>query len=266
VRIELRGLELFGYHGVHEHERQQGQRFLYDVELEVGERGWDDRIEDAVDYSRVAAAVREVAGGQFRLLEALAAAIADLLAERFEPEWVKVRVRKPEVRPAGIDLEFAAVTVERRPRRLMLAYIGLGSNLGDRDASIRQAAALIGAGRLSTIRETKPWGVPDQPSFLNAVAELETREGAQALLARLLSIERELGRVRDGTRWGPRTIDLDLLVYGDECHDEARLTVPHPALAERLFVLEPLAELAPDLVVPGLGPVSGLLTRLQSSP
>ena len=114
VKVELRGLELFGHHGVHEHERENGQLFLYDVELEVGERGSDDRIENAVDYSKVAAAVREVAGGQFRLLEALATAIADLLAERFEPEWVKVRVRKPEVRPAGIDLEFAAVTVERR--------------------------------------------------------------------------------------------------------------------------------------------------------
>ena len=114
MKVELRGLELFGYHGVHEHERENGQLFHYDVELEVGERGSDDRIENAVDYSKVAAAVREVAGGQFRLLEALATAIADLLVERFEPEWVKVRVRKPEVRPAGIDLEFAAVTVERR--------------------------------------------------------------------------------------------------------------------------------------------------------
>jgi 7,8-dihydroneopterin aldolase/epimerase/oxygenase len=114
VKVELRGLELFGYHGVHEHERENGQLFHYDVELEVGERGSDDRIENAVDYSKVAAAVREVAGGRFHLLEALATAIADLLVERFEPEWVKVRVRKPEVRPAGIDLEFAAVTVERR--------------------------------------------------------------------------------------------------------------------------------------------------------
>lgn len=113
MKIELRGLELFGRHGVHEHEREHGQQFVYDVELEVGERGADDRIENAVDYSRVAEAVREVAGGQFRLLEALASAIADELVERFQPERVRVRVRKPEVRPAGIELEFAAVTVER---------------------------------------------------------------------------------------------------------------------------------------------------------
>jgi 7,8-dihydroneopterin aldolase/epimerase/oxygenase len=113
MKIELHGLELYGYHGVHEEERERGQRFVYDVELEVGSRGADDRIENAVDYSKVAAAVREVAAGQYRLLEALATAIADELVERFAPEHVKVCVRKPEVRPSGIDVEFAAVTVER---------------------------------------------------------------------------------------------------------------------------------------------------------
>jgi dihydroneopterin aldolase len=113
VIVELRGLELFGYHGVHEAERRDGQMFLYDIELEVGDRGADDRIESAVDYSKVAAAVREVANGRYALLEALATAVAEMLVERFAPEHVKVRVRKPEVRPSGIDVEFAAVTVER---------------------------------------------------------------------------------------------------------------------------------------------------------
>ena len=112
MKVELVGLELYGYHGVNEHERVQGQRFLYDVELEVGTRGFDDRIENAVDYSKVAACVREVAAGRYRLLEALATAIAETLMGRFQPEHVKVRVRKPEVRPAGIELEFAAVTAE----------------------------------------------------------------------------------------------------------------------------------------------------------
>jgi len=113
MKIELRGLELYGYHGVHDYEREQGQRFLYDVELEVGDRGSDDRIESAVDYSRVAATVREVAAEPRRLLEALASALVEALDERFEPQWVRVRVRKPDVRPGGIDVEFAAVTAER---------------------------------------------------------------------------------------------------------------------------------------------------------
>lgn len=149
---------------------------------------------------------------------------------------------------------------------MTLAYVGLGANLGDREHAIRQASELIAAKRLSTIRETEPWGVTDQPSFLNAAAELETTESARALLDRLLAVERRLGRVRDGTRFGPRTIDLDLLVFGDEQIEEGALTVPHPRLAERLFVLEPLAELAPELVIPGLGQVSTLLRRLQSPP
>jgi dihydroneopterin aldolase len=116
MRVELHGVELYGYHGVGEAERQQGQRFVYDIELEVGERGADDRIEHAVDYREVAACLKEVAGGQYRLLEALASAIADALVERFGVEQVKVRVRKPEVTPAGVALDFSAVTVER-PRR-----------------------------------------------------------------------------------------------------------------------------------------------------
>jgi 2-amino-4-hydroxy-6-hydroxymethyldihydropteridine diphosphokinase len=145
-----------------------------------------------------------------------------------------------------------------------LAYIGLGSNLGDREETIRRAVELLGNARISTLIETEPWGYADQPLFLNAVAELETDEPPRALLARLLEIERELGRTRDGPRYGPRTIDLDLLLYGDDRLDEPGLGLPHPRLHERAFVLEPLAELAPELVVPGFGPVKALLSRLQS--
>ena len=113
MKIELRGLELFGHHGVGEDERERGQMFLYDVELEVGARGASDRIEDAVDYRQVAAAVREVAERPHHLLESLATELAETLVERFAVERATVRVRKPEVRPAGIELEFAAVTAER---------------------------------------------------------------------------------------------------------------------------------------------------------
>jgi len=146
-----------------------------------------------------------------------------------------------------------------------IAYVGLGANLGDREATIRRAAELIGARRLSSLRETEPWGLEDQPKFLNAAAELETGLGARALLDRLLAVEESLGRTRAGPRWGPRTIDLDLLLFGSEQLDEPGLTVPHPLLHERVFALEPLAELDSRLEVPGKGPVSDLLARLQSS-
>jgi 2-amino-4-hydroxy-6-hydroxymethyldihydropteridine diphosphokinase len=145
------------------------------------------------------------------------------------------------------------------------AYVGLGSNLGDREVLIRRAAAAIGAVRLSTIRETEPWGLAEQPPYLNAVAELETSLSARGLLDRLLAVERELGRERVGPRWGPRTIDLDLLLYGDQVIDEPGLRVPHPYLLERRFVLEPLAELIPAQRIPGNGTVSEALAGLQSA-
>ena len=112
--VELRGLQVFGYHGVEEEEQRLGQLFLFDVELEVGDRGADDRLAGAVDYTEVAAAIRELAQERrFDLIEALASATADLIVERFAPERVRVRVRKPHVKPAGLAVEFSAATVER---------------------------------------------------------------------------------------------------------------------------------------------------------
>jgi 2-amino-4-hydroxy-6-hydroxymethyldihydropteridine diphosphokinase len=144
-----------------------------------------------------------------------------------------------------------------------VAYIGLGANFGDREENLRAALhqlTELGPLRVSSFRETDPVGVTHQPRFVNAVAELETDLGARDLLERLLEIERQLGRDRSREeRWGPRTIDLDLLLYGDEVIDEPGLTVPHPRLAERRFVLEPLHELDPGLVLPDGRAVGDLL-------
>jgi 2-amino-4-hydroxy-6-hydroxymethyldihydropteridine diphosphokinase len=145
------------------------------------------------------------------------------------------------------------------------AYVGLGANLGDREAAMRRAIQLLGDDvvAVSTFRETDPVGYEDQPRFLNAAVALDTDLDPRPLLERLLGVERELGRTRDGPRYGPRTIDLDLLVYGDDQVDEPGLRVPHPRLAERRFALEPLFELDPGLVVPGAGPVAALLAGLE---
>jgi 2-amino-4-hydroxy-6-hydroxymethyldihydropteridine diphosphokinase len=115
----------------------------------------------------------------------------------------------------------------------------------------------------SSFRETDPVGFLEQPRFLNAAAVLQTELGARELLARLLDVERRLGRTRAGPPLGPRTIDLDLLLYGDETIAEPGLQVPHPRMHERRFVLEPLAELAPGLTVPGRGSVEDLLAALD---
>ncbi len=134
----------------------------------------------------------------------------------------------------------------------VFAYIGLGSNLGDRRAMIAGALERLQPRRVSAVVETEPVGKTDQPRFLNAVAELETELPPAELLSRLLDVERGLGRVRV-ERWGPRSIDLDLLLYGDERVSSKSLSVPHPELHRRRFVLEGLAELCPDRSVPGLG-------------
>jgi 2-amino-4-hydroxy-6-hydroxymethyldihydropteridine diphosphokinase len=152
---------------------------------------------------------------------------------------------------------------------LTVAYVGLGANLGDRRATIGRAVELLGAAEgvsavaVSSLRETDPVGVEDQPRFLNGAAAVEASLPARELLGVLLGIERRLGRTREGPRFGPRVIDLDLLLYGGEGLDEPGLTIPHPRLHERRFALEPLAELAPGLVVPGRGPVEELLRGLH---
>ena len=151
------------------------------------------------------------------------------------------------------------------------AFVGLGANLGDRERSIRAAVEAlertpgVRTVAVSKLRDTAPVGYADQPDFLNGVVELETTLSARALLDVLLAVERSLGRTRDGPRYGPRTIDLDLLLYGEELIDEPGLTVPHPALGERLFVLEPLNELDERLEIPGMGALETLLRKLQSA-
>ena len=151
---------------------------------------------------------------------------------------------------------------------MTLAYVGLGANLGSREETLRRAVELLAdADRMevlavSRLRETDPVGVVDQPPFLNGAVEVDTTRTPRELLDLLLEIERSLGRVRE-ERWGPRTVDLDLLVYGDEVVDEPGLRVPHPRLHERRFALEPLADLDPELHIPGRGAVSTLLAALD---
>lgn len=150
------------------------------------------------------------------------------------------------------------------------AYVGLGANLGDRERAIRAAVELLAAApgvtvvRVSTLRETEPVGVVDQPRFLNGACALDTELAPRELLDLLLSVERRLGRTRVGQRFGPRTIDLDLLLHGQATIDEPGLVVPHPRLHERRFALEPLHELDPELLVPGRGPVATLIDHLDS--
>ena len=150
------------------------------------------------------------------------------------------------------------------------AYVALGSNLGDREGTILGAVDALAAtpgvrvAAVSRLIDTAPVGIVDQPRFLNGVASLETELPARELLEVLLDVERQFGRVREGVPpQGPRTLDLDLLLFGDAEIDEPGLRVPHPRMHERAFVLEPLAELAPSLELPGKGSVQTLLAGVH---
>ncbi|MGH8703506.1 MAG: 2-amino-4-hydroxy-6-hydroxymethyldihydropteridine diphosphokinase [Burkholderiales bacterium] len=162
------------------------------------------------------------------------------------------------------------MTLVTRHSSLITAYIGLGSNLDDPPAQIRRALQRLAAlpetrlVRRSSLYRNPPAGYLDQPEFVNAVARIETRLEAGELLDHLLAIERVHGRVRDLLN-GPRTLDLDILLYGERTVREPGLTIPHPCMLERAFVLVPLAEIAPDAVVPGSGRVADLVRRVDVS-
>jgi len=152
----------------------------------------------------------------------------------------------------------------------MLTYIGIGSNLGDKRKNIRRAIEALGSDprnrlvRCSPLYCTEPVGKTDQDWFVNGVVSLETLMGPGELLGFLLSVEKKMGRRRE-EKWGPRTIDLDILFYGDQILEDADLSIPHPRLQERRFVLVPLRDVAPDLVHPVLGkPVSRILAELDA--
>lgn len=154
---------------------------------------------------------------------------------------------------------------------MTLACIGLGANLGDAAQTLRDAFQALAALPQATLRarsqlySTPAWGNLDQPAFVNAAAVLETRLPAPDLLAALLEIERRFGRVRDpAVHWGPRALDLDVLLYGEQSIDLPQLQVPHPYLHERAFALLPLSEIAPDAIIPGHGRVRDAVMRVEA--
>ncbi|WP_142124616.1 2-amino-4-hydroxy-6-hydroxymethyldihydropteridine diphosphokinase [Pseudoxanthomonas sp. 3HH-4] len=155
---------------------------------------------------------------------------------------------------------------------MVQACIGLGANLGDAAGTLRQAVIALGQREEVTVRRmsrcyrTPAWGREDQPDFINAAVLLETSLSPRALLDLLLAVEADFGRHRiDGERWGPRTLDLDLLLYGDAVIDEPGLRVPHPHLHERAFALVPLLEVMPDARIPGYGEARDAVSVLEMS-
>ena len=270
-RVSLAGLRVFAHHGVLASERQYGQEFLIDAVLWLDTRAAAaaDDLSLAADYSALADRIAALAAGPpVRLIETLAQRLADGCLAEPAVHQVEITVHKPH---APIRLPFADVSVTIRRARPAATgpggqpvVIALGSNLGDRLGHLQGAVdALAGTPGLtlaaaSPVYQTAPVGGPAQPDYYNAVLTARTGLPPRTLLARCQQVETASGRVR-AESWGPRTLDLDIIVYGDLVSDEPELTLPHPRAGERAFVLAPWHAIDPDAVIPGRGSVADLL-------
>lgn len=260
-QIEISALRAVAIVGALPHEREIAQPLQIDLTLDVDllDAGRSDDLDDTVHYGLVAdQVVALVTESKDILLERLAARIADevLTFERVEAVSVTLTKLRP---PIAVDAASTAVRIRRTRSTSALtarsshrAFIALGSNLGDREGFLR--AGVHGLGEvvaMSQVFETEPVGGPeDQGAYLNMVVEIETSLDPFALLRRCQRIEAEAMRQRV-VHWGPRTLDVDIIVYDDVTVDTAELVIPHPRFAERRFVLQPLSEIAPERCPPG---------------
>ncbi len=260
-QIKISGLRAVTIVGALPHEREIPQPLQVDLAFDVDLRdaGRSDELGDTVNYGAVAdQVIAVVEESKDILLERLVARIADevLAFDRVEAVEVELTKLRP---PIAVDAATTSVSIRRTraeaelpPRSLHRAYVALGSNLGDREAYLRMGVEGLGnVTRMSSVYETDPVGGPDdQGAFLNMVVEVETSLDPFALLRRCQRIEAEAMRQRV-VRWGPRTLDVDIVLYDDIEMSGDDLVIPHPRFAERRFVLAPLAEIAPDRVPSG---------------
>lgn len=265
-RIALTGLRAHGHHGVLAEEKREGHEFLLDLvlELDTGPAARDDALARTVHYAEVAhTAVAVVAGESVDLIETLAQRVADaVLASQALVRRLTVTVHKPTA-PIGLPFADVSVTITREAPPVD-AVLALGSNLGDRAGHLERALALLGERPGVEIRwrgalvETAPVGPVDQADFANTVVGVSTGLGPWELLAVAHELEADARRQRS-VRWGPRTLDVDVITWGDLIQDDADLTLPHPRAHERAFVLAPWAASRPHDVLPGRGRVADLL-------
>ena len=254
-QIRIKNLRIFAYHGVYEQEKEQGQNFIVNAVLHVDmeKAGRSDDIADAVDYGAVCLFIDEyMRENRFDLLEAVAEHVTKELLFTFPAiRLVEMEIEKPN---APIPLRFDSVSV-KITRGWHKAFIALGSNMGNKLKYLERAVANLQEDdcfrniKVSNYMETAPYGGVEQDDFLNGVLEAETLYSPKELLRRLQKEEQLAERKRE-VRWGPRTLDLDILFYEDLILAEEELTIPHPDLKNRSFVLEPLAGLAPFFVYP----------------
>ena len=256
-KIILKDLKFYGYHGAFEFEQTYGQRFLVNVEMygDLQEAKDSNNLEYTANYVEVYDLIKEIMEGkQFNLLEALTSHIGQSIMKT-QPlvQKVVVEVKKPEIPIPSVCDYFSVIVTTKRE---VTAYIALGSNKGDKkgylDSAVRQLQfhPQIDVEKMSSYYVTDPVGYLDQDEFLNRVIEIKASLKPNKLLEYCQHIETNLFRERM-IRFGPRTIDLDVLLYNEYKSEDPILTIPHPRMLERSFVMMPLNEIAPDILIKG---------------
>ena len=254
-QIIIKNLEIFAYHGVLDFEKANGQKFYISVKLDVDlhAAGASDELDKTVNYAEVCELIREeMLREKYDLIESCAEHIAKAILIKYDMvRAANIVISKPD---APIDMTFETVCVDIT-RKKNIAYLGIGSNMGDKKAYIDFALDKIGEDaeinvkNVSSIIETMPYGGVKQDKFLNGCIKIETLYTPQELLKKLNDIERLAKRERL-VHWGPRTLDLDILLYNQELIYEENLIIPHIDMINRDFVLVPLAEIAPYVIHP----------------
>lgn len=267
-RIALTGLRVHGFHGVLAEEKRDGHEFGVDIVLELGTApaAARDALGRTVNYAEVAhTAAAVVAGESVDLIETLAERIAaEVLATQVLVRAVEVTIHKPTA-PVGLPFDDVTVSI-RREAAPVGAVLALGSNIGDRLAHLDRAVALLESADgveivwRGPIIETDPVGGVEQDDFANTVIGVRTVLGPWELLELAQSIERDAHRERT-VRWGPRTLDVDVITWGDLVQTDPDLTLPHPRAHERAFVLAPWAAVRAEDELPGRGQVGALLAH-----
>lgn len=254
-RIHIEKLTVFAHHGYYDEEARLGQKFQVTLDLfqDLRPSGTDDAIGSTTNYGEVCLSVDQfMRENRFDLIETCAEGLASHILNAYPGvRALDLTIHKPWA-PVGLPVEDLSVTIHRARHRV---FLGLGSNMGDRKAYLDGAiqglkeADQVSLIQVSSYIETPPYGLVDQDPFLNAVVEIETTLAPYPLLDLCQSLEQTAGRVRK-VHWGPRTLDVDILFYDREILGLDRLAVPHPDLVNRAFVLEPMAELAPNFIHP----------------
>lgn len=254
-KITIKDLEIYCNHGVYREENVLGQKFLVSAELYLNTRkaGILDSPDITVDYATICKFIDEyMRTNTFNLIEAVAEHLTMALFARYTAlTEIKLEVKKPWA-PIGLPLQYVSVKIERKWH---VAYIALGSNMGDKLSFLENAVESIKNDvnckllKMSDFIVTKPYGPVEQDDFLNGCLKLETLYEPGELLAFLQRLESEANRTRE-IHWGPRTLDLDILLYDDLILDSDNLVIPHPEMHKRAFVLQPLCQIAPNAVHP----------------